>query len=78
MKAILGLILIVLGIILGFYFGLWVLFIGGILQFIPNLYPLNLTQVAWGIIKVFCSGIVGWAIFGFCIFIGAFLIDSSN
>jgi hypothetical protein len=78
MQAIIGLILVVLGIVLGLYFGGWVLFIGGILQFFSSLIPLNLIGIAWGLIKFLLSGLVGWGIFVFCMFIGACLIDTSK
>jgi len=78
MQAIIGLILILLGIALGIYFGVFVLFIGGILQFFSSLYPLNLVGIAWGLIKFFLSGLVGWGTFTICMFIGAFLIDESK
>ena len=77
MQAIIGLILILLGIVLGIYFGVFVLFIGGILQFFSSLCPLNLVGIAWGLIKFFLSGLVGWGTFAICMLIGAFLIDES-
>ena len=78
MLSIIGLILILLGITLGIYFGIFVLFIGGVLQFFASLCPLNLLGIAWGIIKVFLSGLVGWGTFAICTLIGALLIDSDN
>lgn len=78
MQAIIGLILMILGILLGLYLGVWVLFIGGILQFFGSLIPLNLIGIAWGLIRFFLSGLVGWGIFVFCMFIGACLIDTSK
>ena len=72
--AIIGILLIVLGIGLGIYFGIFVLFIGGILEFAKSIMPLNIMGIAWGIIKVLLSGLVGWGTFMVCTLIGSLLI----
>ena len=64
MRAFWGITLILLGIGLGVYFGIFVLFIGGIFQFISGLSPFDVSDVGWGIIKVVLSGLVGWGTFG--------------
>jgi hypothetical protein len=74
MKTIIGILLIALGIGLGIYFGIFVLFIGGILEFAKSIMPLNIMGLAWGIIKVILSGLVGWGSFAICTLIGSFLI----
>ena len=62
MKAIIGLILIIAGIVLGLYVGIWVCFIGGIVQVIDQIRAPELTAtiVAWGIAKIFLAGLFGW------------------
>jgi len=61
MKGIVGLILIGVGVILGIYVGVWVLFIGGILQIAQSVQPVNAVGIAWGIIRILFSWI-GWLI----------------
>lgn len=62
MKVIIGLLLMLSGIIIGLYVGLWWAFIGGIIQIIEQIRAENLdvTIVAWGIVKVFFAGTLGW------------------
>jgi hypothetical protein len=62
MKVILGLFLIVLGVVVGLYIGVWVCFVGGIIQIIQSVTPgpLNTAGVAIGILKVVCAGLAGW------------------
>lgn len=59
---ILGIILILIGACLGFYIGLWVCFIGGIIQVIEQIRVehLEASIVAWGIAKVIFAGFFGW------------------
>lgn len=62
MKAIIGFILIVIGILAGFYIGVWVCFIGGIVQIIEQIRAENLVaiKVAIGIARIFLAGLAGW------------------
>lgn len=63
MKQIIGLVLIVAGIGLGLYCGLWWAFIGGIIQIIEQVRAEHLEAmvVALGICKVLFAGLIGWA-----------------
>lgn len=61
MKSIFGIILIVVGIALGLYVGVWLMFIGGIVQIInairaPELIAMT---VAIGVAKIVFAGAVG-------------------
>lgn len=61
-KAVLGSLLIISGIGLGLYIGIWLMFIGGIIQIIntiksTNIIPINL---AIGIAKVIFCSVGGW------------------
>lgn len=51
MKKFLSTIIILLGIGLGLYLGIYVLLYGGIMQVINNIDPLNKSQLVWGIIR---------------------------
>lgn len=51
MKKFLATIIILLGIGLGLYLGIYVLLYGGIMQVINNIDPLNKSQLVWGIIR---------------------------
>jgi hypothetical protein len=50
---VLGTLLIVVGIIAGVYLDIWVLFVGGILEFIQGVKatPTDTNAVVWGIVK---------------------------
>ncbi len=58
--AILGTLLCVAGIGLGIYLGVFVMFIGGIMQIATHLNPVNAVEIAWGIIKILFASPVGW------------------
>lgn len=70
MRAIIALSIFVIGIIVGIYLGVWVMFIGGIAQIIEGLQvnPINAIMIAKGIAKFFFSGLVGWVSFLLCAF----------
>lgn len=74
----LGILLIAIGVFLGLYLGLWVCFIGGIVQIVNEfkaareVIPMN---IAFGILRIFFACIVGWisglalVIPGFAVFV---------
>ena len=56
MKTFLKIFIIVLTVALGIYVGLWLMFIGGIVDIVNAINPLNGLQIALGICKiVFCE-----------------------
>lgn len=64
---IFGYTLIIAGIILGIYMGLWVCLIGGIVDIARELNAaiqaksdLNGQAIGWGVVKIFFAGVVGW------------------
>lgn len=64
MKTILGLLIIIASIIGGVYIGVWVCFIGGIVDVITALQasPIDALGIAWGIFKFLIAGVAGmWA-----------------
>ena len=58
---LLGLLLVVAGVALGLYVGLWLCFIGGIIQ-IVNTIKGNVEglQIALGILRIVGAGLAGW------------------
>lgn len=61
----LPLILIITGIILGLYAGLWWAFIGGIMiviEEVANFPEISSIDFALGIARVFFAGVIGWAV----------------
>jgi hypothetical protein len=62
MKSIIGLILVVLGVIAGLYAGIFLCFIGGIIQVIEaiKISPISSTEIAFGIARVLFAGLIGW------------------
>lgn len=60
-QLILGVILCIAGVALGLYAGLWWAFIGGIVDVITEIRApeLSAMNVAIGIAKVLCAGVIG-------------------
>lgn len=78
MNKILGILLILASIVIGIWLGIFVMFIGGIIEIIQSFQanPINAYGVGWGLIKFLCSGFVGWLSFGILFGFGAALLDS--
>jgi len=68
----LGIVIYVISIIFGSYIGMWVCFIGGIVNIIDgwNHDPVQSMVIAIGVAKFFFSGVVGWVTFFIGIAIG--------
>ncbi len=65
MTKLAGIILVVSGIVLGLYIGIWVCFIGGIVQIINEIKSpdaVNAINVAIGIGRIIFAGIIGWVV----------------
>ena len=62
MKTILGLLLIVGGVLLALYVGIWLCFVGGIIAVIEQIRAEHLDSgaVAWGIARIIFAGVFGW------------------
>ena len=63
MKVVIGIIIIVAGVALGIYFGLWVMFIGGIMAIAHGIdaHEVTATLIAINIVKIMLASIVGYA-----------------
>ena len=56
MKKIIGILIAIVGIALGIYVGAWLMFIGGIMQIVNSINPVNVLGIALGIARiVFCE-----------------------
>lgn len=73
-KNVIGIIIVILGIALSIYLGVYLMLFGGIVQIINNIDPVNAKEIAIGIIKIiFCElGIIPLYI---CFIIAASLND---
>jgi len=62
MKFAIGILLMFAGACLGAYVGVWVCFIGGIVDVVTEIRAVDLSamNVAIGIAKVFFAGVAGW------------------
>ena len=62
---LIGVLLILGGILFGLYMGLWVCFIGGIVQIIESCKadPVSGLGIALGILRFMVSSLVGWLSF---------------
>lgn len=83
---LIGILLIISGAVLGLYFGVWVCFVGGIVQVItegsklfqtaqPLQIPANPMYIAFGIIRIVSAALVGWVTFLICAFVGSFFLE---
>ena len=72
-----GLVLIVIGVIFGLYIGIWVCFIGGIIDIIEQIRATNLEamSVAWGVAKIVFAGFFGVISGGIIVFIGYVVME---
>jgi hypothetical protein len=54
--------MILAGIVVGIYIGVWIMFIKGIVQIIEGAKynPVNAIDIGFGIFRVLCSTVVGW------------------
>ena len=58
-----GLLMILSGIFLGLYIGVWLCFVGGIVQIINEIKSpegVNALAIALGIVKIFFASPIGW------------------
>jgi hypothetical protein len=62
MRQIIGFVLMVIGVVLGLYVGIWVCFVGGIVDVIMQIRAEHLQAgaVAWGVAKVVFATLFGW------------------
>lgn len=62
MRTFWAFLVLLLGIGLGLYLGLWVMFIGGIVQIVEavKIDPVSSWGIAYGLCRVFFAGFVGW------------------
>ena len=59
-KLIIGLLMVASGIGLGIYVGGYLMFVGGIIQFIESVHPINAVGIGWGIGRIIGSAFAGW------------------
>ena len=78
MKVIIGLVLLVLSVIIGLWLGVWVMFIGGIVQIINavQVHPVHAVDIAIGLFRIFGAGIVGFFSFMVLFAAGLGFLDS--
>ncbi len=75
-----GIFLIIFGVLIGLYLGVWWAFIGGIIKVVTEIRApeLNAMGLAFGILRIFFAGFVGW-ISGLCLIIpGVALVSDSR
>lgn len=61
MKVLCGIVLVLLGLAVGLYVGLWLCLAGGIIQIVNALQvsPIDGTGIAVGVIRIICSSLAG-------------------
>jgi len=56
-----GVLLIILGICLGFYVGGYLMFFKGVLQIVHSITPvIKATGIAWGLLRIVFASLLGW------------------
>lgn len=63
MKKVIGILIAIVGIALGIYVGVWLMFVGGIVQIINSINPINGLGIDLGIARIiFCEvgGLIAW------------------
>ncbi len=78
MKEIVGLIMIIAGIALGLYVGLWLCFVGGIVQIINAIKSpeaVMAMNIVVGILRIVIASVAGWASATFLIAPGYVLLS---
>lgn len=61
MKKALGILLMIAGVAFGVYVGLWLCFVGGVVQIVDAVqaHPVSGMDIAIGIVRVLCTGVAG-------------------
>ena len=60
MRQLMGLVILIFGIVLGFYVGGYLCFIKGIIQLIQGVTPVIIaSNIAWGLAKILVASLVG-------------------
>jgi len=77
MLQLLGILCVLSAFIVGIWLGIFVMLIGGIIQFVQafQVNPISAYEIACGLVRVFCSGIVGWLSFGVLLAFGVALLQ---
>lgn len=76
MMKFLGVLLVLVGIALGAYVGIYLCLVGGIVSVINEVKkPVSdALPIVWGVVRVFLAGTIGWSIFYICVLPGIALI----
>ena len=79
-KNIIGCLIIIGGIILGIYLGIWWCFIGGIVELInaAKATPVDAVEIAYGIAKILFATAIMWITIAFSVFIGALFLNKPS
>ncbi len=77
MKTVIGIIMIIAGISLGLYVGVWFMFIGGIIQIVDTVKTdINAVQIGFGVLRIMFAGGVG-ALSGYVLIIPGYATINS-
>ena len=68
-----GSVTVLVGTVAAFYIGLWLLFVGGVINVINAFDPFSLGLLALGILKVFVADMVGLGIFSVSVIVASLI-----
>ena len=77
---VISIFLIIAGIFIGLYMGLWWALVGGVLLIIEQIRAeqVQVLQVAYGVFRIFFAGLIGYLSAILVVFPGMALYDKSN
>lgn len=71
-----GIVIILAGIAIGIYLGLYICLWGGVLTIIDAVGTGAFLTFIWGVLKIMFAGAVGWGSFWICTVIGMVLLEN--
>jgi hypothetical protein len=76
-KTLVGILLMFAGLALGVYVGIWVCFVGGIVDIINQIKAPDMSAsiIAWGVVKILFTGLAGWLAAAVCWIPGLALLN---
>lgn len=79
MNSFIGILMIAVGVILGVYVGIYVCFIGGIVDIIEQIQSSSASAmvIAIGVLKIMFAGFFGWVAGAILVIPGWFMISSN-
>jgi len=78
MKALIGVLVWIVGVAIALYLGLWVMLVGGIVQIVEafKATPVEALGIAIGLVRMLGASLVGWGTFWITTVVSAFIVQN--